>query len=208
MAQKKPHVKSKNKKQPSWLILLVVAVSVVGFYFQQDISNEFIAMPAAVSDKQPGHYTLTGVVTHVADGDTINLRVDGQRQRIRLASIDAPETEGQTDQPGQTYAEQAQQQLANLVLQKNITVSCYEQDHYNRHVCDVPYQAGKTANYWLVENGWAWANTSAKERYLRDPQLKQAQAQARAAQIGVWQDQNPTPPWIWRKQCWQQQKCD
>jgi endonuclease YncB( thermonuclease family) len=47
----------------------------------------------------------------------------------------------------------------------------------------------------LVRRGWAWAST----RYRRNPALVDAQREARRARLGLWQDTQPTPPWVWRR---------
>lgn len=47
-----------------------------------------------------GQYTLSGKIVKVSDGDTVNILVKQQTHRIRLASIDAPETAHGSNRPG------------------------------------------------------------------------------------------------------------
>jgi len=70
-----------------------------------------LAVSQATSDAEPG-YVLSGPVIRVADGDTITVRVGSENHRIRLASIDAPETASGSKRPGQPYA-QAMPSLTN-----------------------------------------------------------------------------------------------
>ena len=191
-----------NKKVATTLsVAVVVAIIGADYYSNRPIAtNDLPAYPQ-------GEYSLSGRITHVADGDTLNIQVNGQRERVRLANIDAPESEGRADRPGQPYAEESTQALAALVLNTNTSLHCFEKDHYGRHVCNIPLADGDTANRVLVEKGLAWAYTGSNERYLRDQSLKQVQAQAQRAGVGLWQQKNPIAPWVWRVQCWQKKQC-
>lgn len=152
-------------------------------------------------------YSLTGKVVHVADGDTFTLLVDGRRERIRLASIDAPETTKDRERPGQPMAQVARQALADMVAGRVLSLACFEHDQYGRSVCDVPLGNGSTANQVLVEQGLAWANGAGRGKYMRDPSLPGLEAAARKAGKGLWRDPSPVPPWVWRYRCWKQGHC-
>ncbi|TAM90690.1 MAG: nuclease [Candidimonas sp.] len=152
-------------------------------------------------------YALTGRVVHVADGDTFTLLSEGRRERIRLASIDAPETTKGRERPGQPMAQVARQALAGMVAGKFLTLTCFERDHYGRSVCDVPLARGGTVNRELVAQGLAWANRQRHGKYLRDPRMAALEASARAARRGLWRDASPVPPWVWRYQCWRHGHC-
>ncbi len=152
-------------------------------------------------------YALTGRVTKVADGDTFTLQVDGRSQRVRLASIDAPETLKDTSQPGQPGAQASKAALSRLISGKTVGLNCYERDQYDRHICDVSMPDGSTANQQQVAAGMAWANMEGRGKYMRDPALPGLEAQARRARLGLWQEANPVQPWVWRYQCWKKSKC-
>ncbi len=149
---------------------------------------------------------LVGKVVQVSDGDTINIRTDSETIRIRLASIDAPETSHGSDQPGQPFGEASRKFLAGLVAGKTIEAQCFEKDRFGRHICDVPVE-DTTANRLLVKNGMAWANQQGKGKYLRDPSLPELEKQARAAKLGLWAEPGAVAPWVWRHDCWKEKKC-
>lgn len=149
-----------------------------------------------------GTYALSGRVVQVADGDTLTLLAGRQRHRIRLASIDAPETGHGRAQPGQPYGQAARKALADLAAGKTLTLRCYEQDQYGRDICDVPLGDGRQANRLMVAGGMAWANRQGGGKYLRDPGLADLERQARAQRLGLWRDPKPVPPWEWRWKCW------
>ncbi|HET8598536.1 MAG TPA: thermonuclease family protein [Castellaniella sp.] len=156
--------------------------------------------PAAAPAAAP--YALAGRVVQVADGDTLTLLVGRQRQRVRLASIDAPETGHGRTQPGQPYGQAARRALADLVAGKTLRLRCYEQDHYGREICDVPLPDGRLANRLMVASGMAWANRQGGGKYLRDASLAGLERQARQQGVGLWRDAHPVAPWDWRWKCW------
>ena len=154
-----------------------------------------------------GSYTLTGRVVQVSDGDTINILVDRQTHRVRLASIDAPETGHGSARPGQPFGEASRKNLATYVAGKTLTLICYEKDHYGRDVCDIPAE-DTTANRLQVQSGMAWANQQGNGKYLRDHSLTALEKQAKSARAGLWAEPKPVAPWIWRQICWQKHQCD
>jgi len=151
-------------------------------------------------------YTLTGKVVRVSDGDTINLLVENKQERIRLASIDAPETGHGSKQPGQPFGEASRKNLAHHVAGKTLTVVCFEKDRYERHICDIPV-GGTTANRLQVEQGMAWANQQAKGKYLRDRSLIGLENTAKQKKVGLWSEPGAVAPWVWRVQCWKNKQC-
>ena len=53
------------------------------------------------------------------------------------------------------------------------------------------------AIYWLmVKFGFAWVY----DRDIEDSSLYVFEDQARAKNLGLWQDKDPIAPWVWRKQ--------
>jgi micrococcal nuclease len=104
------------------LAVLVLAGALAGWgsqYGHRDVGAASTAGPTGSS------YPLAGRVAHVTDGDTFNLLVNGRELRVRLASIDAPETGNSKKQrPGQPYAQASRSALAALIAGKSITVQC------------------------------------------------------------------------------------
>lgn len=154
-----------------------------------------------------GSYQLHGKVVHIADGDTFTLMVGGRQERIRMASIDAPETTKSRERPGQPMAQVSKDALAELVAGKTLALDCYEKDRYGRNVCDVPLTDGTTANQRQVAAGMAWANMEGRGKFMRDPKLPELEKKARQARQGLWRDTDPIKPWAWRYDCWQKGKC-
>jgi len=163
--------------------------------------------PRAGQAVPPGRYTLTGTVTKVADGDTVTLRVGGRQRRVRLDSIDAPETGHSAREPGQPYADASRRHLEQLVGGKTLTAQCYEQDQFERDVCALMLPDGNSANRAQVAAGYAWAYTARRGDYLNDTAMRGLQQQARQARSGLWGQGGATEPWKWRYECWRNQRC-
>jgi endonuclease YncB( thermonuclease family) len=188
--------KKSSFKLTRGLLAATVAVTSIGL----------CAFSGSAAAQGAGQYALTGKVVQVSDGDTINLLVDKTQHRIRLASIDAPETSHGSERPGQPFGEASRKNLADYVAGKTLTLTCYEKDHYGRDVCDVPAN-GTTANRLQVQDGMAWANQQAKGKFLRDKSLVGIQSDAQKKKLGLWAEPGAVAPWEWRVVCWQNKKC-
>jgi endonuclease YncB( thermonuclease family) len=138
--------------------------------------------------------TIVGHVVAIADGDTITLLDAGKVQyRIRLGGIDAPEK-------GQAFGHASRQHMANLAFGKKAAADCYKMDRYERLVCTVRVD-GKDVGLAQLDAGLAWwyrkyANEQPPQERL---EYEIAETQAYVDRIGLWQDRNPVPPWVWRQ---------
>ncbi|MBI1283823.1 MAG: nuclease [Thiobacillus sp.] len=154
------------------------------------LSLLFLAGGAAISAAAD---TMHGVVIVVIDGDTVLFKPDhyGAASRaflkIRLADIDAPEK----DQP---YGEVSAHALAAWVLNQRVEVDTIATDVYGRTIARI--RSGTLqVNEEMVRQGYAWASTWSRSNAA----LIEMQQVARRAQRGLWRDDSPTPPWVWRR---------
>lgn len=132
--------------------------------------------------------TLPGRVVGIADGDTLTVLVERQQIKVRLAEIDAPEK-------AQAFGNRSKQSLSDLCFNKTARLDDKGKDRYGRTVARV-YCDGADANTEQVRRGMAWVY----ERYApKNSPLYGAQAEARAARRGLWADNEPVPPWEWRR---------
>lgn len=195
-------MKNYKSKKTSVYVMLAGLIALLGLWATERMPEKIVT--AAHAANAP--YKLTGKVVRVSDGDTVNLLVENKQERIRLASIDAPETAHGSSQPGQPFGEASRKNLAEYVAGKTLTVVCFEKDHYDRHICDIPVN-GTTANRLQVEQGYAWANQQAKGKFLRDKSLVDLEKSARQKKLGLWAEPGAVAPWDWRVQCWKNKKC-
>ena len=123
----------------------------------------------------------------VKDGDTITVQSGGQEVDIRLADIDAPES----DQP---RGQEARQTLQLLLEGQEAELGLVGGDAYRRIVARVS-AGGVDVNAEMVRRGLVWV--------LRDydpaPNLISFEDDAREARRGLWADADAVPPWVWRR---------
>lgn len=125
---------------------------------------------------------LDATVTRVIDGDTLDVKLDSGPLRVRLYSIDAPET----NQPG---GKQARLALSELVQGKRVQLQPIEQDRYDRLVATV-FVHEMDVNRELVRRGHAWAYRRYMSRSA--PGYCSEEALARARRLGLWQSSTGT----------------
>lgn len=152
------------------------------------LSSLLVATSAVAS--QPKE--LSGMVVGVADGDTLTiLDASKARHTVRLAEIDAPEIGHGS--PGQPFGRNAKEALATLCYGQNAVATVVTSDRYGRTVARVRCK-GVDVNTELVRTGLAWVY----EKYATDARLRQIQASAKEAKLGLWRDPSPVAPWEWR----------
>lgn len=138
--------------------------------------------------------TVHGRILWVSDGDTVAL-LDANHtlHKIRLAGIDAPET-------AMPYGRQATLHLMSLVLDKNVTAVGYKRDRYGRIVATLMLGA-QDVNLAMIQTGLAWHyKRYANEQPTAQSQTyAQAEERARAKNLALWRDADPSAPWDWRK---------
>lgn len=127
------------------------------------------------------------IVIQVWDGDSMAVSTTNGPQQIRIFGIDAPEK----DQP---FGAQAKRYLERLLKNQEVSIEPLEQDSYQRTIANVTQQQRNVANL-LVEQGFAWAY----RRYNPPSELIEREDRAKRERRGLWQNSQPTPPWLWRK---------
>ncbi len=132
-----------------------------------------------------------GKVVDVADGDTITVRTENEGEKtIRLSGIDCPET-------FQIHGEQAKRFTASKLQDRRVRVVPLTVDEYDRIVA-VVFVNGENINEQLVAHGHGWVYRKyCTAAYCRD--WLKLEATAQDAQVGLWGDKNPLPPWEWRE---------
>ncbi len=137
---------------------------------------------------------MKGKVVRVLDGDTIEVKalpqhlpVDETPLRIRLMNIDAPETK-------QPFGRWSTEQLKSLIAGQVVTVTYKQTDRYGRILGSVFTANGTEVSHFMVQSGAAWVY----DYYNADQALPALQLVAIEHKRGLWADNQPVPPWVWR----------
>jgi endonuclease YncB( thermonuclease family) len=137
---------------------------------------------------------IRGRVVGVADGDTVTVLDDANTpHKIRLLGIDAPER-------AMPFGQRSKQFLSSLVFQKQVDVEVRSKDRYGREVGRILVD-GQDVNLAQVQGGLSWVY----RQYLKElteneaRNYLEAEESAKANKRGLWSEENPTPPWEWRK---------
>jgi len=137
--------------------------------------------------------TISGKVVAVADGDTITILTSDKKQvQIRFAGIDTPEKK-------QAYGQKAKDFTASKVAGKIVNIDIETTDKYGRTV-GYAFADGslRSVNEQIVASGFGWVYRKyCLEAFCSD--WLRMEEKARESKIGLWADNDPTPPWEWRK---------
>ena len=150
-------------------------------------SPELLAVPDPETE-------FSAKVVVVLDGDTVLVvhKAAGQHagglMKIRLAEIDAPEKD-------QEYGAASTSSLRQMVWHRQVRVRTQAVDKYGRTIAQLEVD-GLRVNEEMLRRGMAWEYS----HYHSDRRYIALQQEAQQAGRGLWSQNNPTPPWIWRKQ--------
>ncbi len=188
----------------SSLLILGSSVSAMGFGntdFFGNSNGTFASQSSVASDQhgERGYSYIEGRVTRVADGDTLTIRdTNGDKRKVRLLGIDAPELKMEGGQ-------QSKRHLERLLKQNGQNVKIYfpdrkKADRYGRVIGKV-VSGDVDINYQMVRDGQAWYYRNYQKDVMRKDRslYEDAMSQARQERKGLWASDNPEQPWEWRK---------
>jgi micrococcal nuclease len=127
-------------------------------------------------------------VTNVADGDTIEVSLNGQTERIRLIGVDTPET-SHPSRPVECFGREASAFTREVLRGQTVLLeddpTQDNRDRFNRLLRFVWLPDGRLVNYEIIAQGYGFEYTfRTPHRY--QAQFKAAERAARQAQIGLW----------------------
>jgi micrococcal nuclease len=123
---------------------------------------------------------------------TITVLQETNPIKVRLYGIDCPEKR-------QAYGTRAKQFTSGLVFGKKVEVETVDVDRYKRTVGIVRLPEGTVVNEEIVRAGYAWVYPA----YCKKPlclEWQRLEGEAATGRLGLWKDENPVPPWEWRRE--------
>lgn len=127
------------------------------------------------------------VVERVVDGDTLVVRVDGERERLRLLGIDTPETV-HPEKPVECFGPEASARLAELTppgSEVRLVRDTQLRDRFGRLLAYVYAPDDTFVNLSMVSDGYA-TTLHIEPNGAHRGQLAEAERQARNAGLGLW----------------------
>ncbi|AUZ05761.2 nuclease [Vitreoscilla sp. C1] len=138
----------------------------------------------------------SGRIVKISDGDTVQIQdTHGQKHRVRLAFIDAPEMR-------QAAGKESFKNLQNMLSrQKTVQVQVTDIDQYQRQVAIV-WQGDVDVNASQLAQGLAWHYDSIAKKQQQVDAYRYYQClhqQAQKQRVGLWRNHQAQAPWAFRQ---------
>lgn len=143
------------------------------------------AQPAA----PPGYYHVTEFV----DGDTIEVDMNGTKEKVRFIGVDTPETHDPRKQVqcfGVAAAAFTKQQIGSNPVRLEADHTNTDRDRYNRLLRYAYTPDGRLINAEIIKQGYGFAYVGFPFTKLEE--FKQFQKDAQAQNLGLWGSCQPT----------------
>lgn len=176
------------------LLVMLIAALAASFYFRRQAAAPEpaseapprIEVEAELRRDEPAASRATSAqrlgpcaVTHVADGDTLNVRCGSRKERVRMLQIDTPERED-------PLYEEAGDALEALIAGRavELELGAEERDEHGRLLAYV-FVGGENLNLAMIRDGWSpYFDRYGAGTYPRE--FAAAERAARAARRGIW----------------------
>lgn len=156
------------------VVVAVTAVLMLAVYYSQNKSSTAMS---------PGYY----LVTRAVDGDTIEVDMDGVKEKIRMIGVDTPETH-HPDKGVECFGVLASEYTKSALEGKRVRLESDEtnqnRDRYQRLLRYVYTEQGALWNAELISNGYAHALTAFP--FTKMDEFKLLEQNARVQNKGLW----------------------
>lgn len=150
------------------------------------VINRYSLAPQTLPPPQPSEFVS---VVSVEDGDTITVQQDTKTEKVRLIGVDTPEVKDPR-KPVQCYAQNASQFTTSLIGTNKVRLEtdpeASDRDRYGRILRYIYLPDGSLVNAEIIKQGYGFAYLNFP--FSKQAKFKQYQAEAEAAQQGLWRD--------------------
>lgn len=152
-------------------------------------SNRFNASSTnLLIPSNPTASTVVFPVLRVVDGDTIDVNINGTKERVRLIGINTPETVD-PKRSVQCYGPEASKHMHELLAGKSVSLEqdplAGDRDKYGRLLRHVFFD-GQDINAEEIKDGYAFEYTYQHKPYTHQAEYKKLQDEAKQNQRGLW----------------------
>lgn len=127
-------------------------------------------------------------VIYYYDGDTIQIDLNGKKEKVRLLGIDTPEMNYDSDKKPDCYAKEASEQLKKIIGNSCVQIKADqlagEKDKYGRLLLYLYLPDNTFVNMQMVKQGHAFSYIYSDNQYKQE--FEQAQQEAKSKQLGLW----------------------
>jgi micrococcal nuclease len=168
-----------------WQAMALIGVVIVVAFWSRQGSLPTIRQESMPRETGAPPRVLTGPVVHVADGDTIDVQLDGHKVRVRYIGINTPETK-HPEKGVELFGPEAAAANRRLVEGHTVRLELDVQpwDRY-QHLLAYVYVGDLMVNAELVRQGYAQVVTVPPNVKYQD-RFRALQQEAREAQRGLW----------------------
>ncbi len=171
-------------KSRNILFFVFVLFIFIFFYEQENLRNFHQGADNIQQNKE-------AQLIRVVDGDTLLVSINGNKERVRLIGINAPESV-KPDSRVECFGREASQHLKNLIgdsdtvfIEGDTTQHTY--DKYGRRLAYVFARDINLAEK-MIEDGYAYEYTYHHTPYRYRTSFKNAEKKARALHRGLWDE--------------------
>lgn len=192
---------TKKQKRILFVILLFLAVSLFSYFKSQninsvqkavegiqDVSNLTHVPTIRIATESVG--TNSAKVLRVVDGDTIDVLVNGKRERVRILGINTPETVDPR-KPVQCFGRQASAKAKSILNNQTVGLESdptqSDRDKYGRLLRYVFLSDGTDFGLTMIQMGFAYEYTYDLP-YKKQTVYKAAQKEAEEKSLGLWNE--------------------
>lgn len=193
----------------AWLALASAACERVGAQHPRAAApSAQVATPAVAPDAGARAAGVWVELERVVDADTLWVRRDGQREKLRLACVDAEEKISSSGfdpgKPQTVYGHESAVWLRELLAPRDsaqartrlrlvFPAAREQRDVYGRLLCHVELADGRDLNVLLVRSGRSPYFNKYGNSELAHADFVRAQEQARSERIGIWDPATNAP---------------
>lgn len=156
--------------------------------FTSSTSNNASSTAKSTNPQTPQQKEPYFEVTKIIDGDTIEVKINTQTEKIRMIGVDTPETLDPR-KPVQCFGNEASAKTKELLLNKKVRLEIdttqSDRDKYQRLLRYIYRDDGLFINKWLIQNGYAHEYTY-NIPYKFQQEFKTAEKYARENSLGLW----------------------